>query len=193
MIVNLPGWHAGIFQSRYQSVFLNSRNRNTARMNTVLCHWIKFSLWIITHDGLQLFFFVPSFILTHFSLGNDIIFIFFSWIICRESEQKMMRVIWAKRQKLRHGRPQYTNSCVGHSLAVKHPAKHWILVLPHTSLHTTWHVVTLMAKILIILIGCEGIEVMRVFDVRCYNSAASTEVSNWWHFEESHGIVQERT
>lgn len=106
------------------------------------------------------------------------------------SEWKMMTVSWAKRQKLRHGWPQYTGSCMGHSLAAKHPVKHWILVLPHTSLHTTRHAVTLMAKILISLTGCEGMEVMSVFDVHCYNSATSV-ASHRWHCTESRGIMQE--
>lgn len=61
-----------IFQSRYRSLFLNSRKRNTARMDTVMCHWINFGLWIITWSFTCFYF-----VLTHFSVGNDIISVFF--------------------------------------------------------------------------------------------------------------------
>lgn len=67
--------------------------------------------------------------------------------------------------------------CMGLSSAVERPDKQWILVLLHTSPHTTRLAVILMAKILI-LIGCEGIEVMSRLDIHCCNLDTSVEVSH---------------
>lgn len=91
-------------------------------------------------------------------------------IICWQLKGKWCKS--SQKAKQRHGQQPYTNSCMGHSLAVRHPAEHWTLVLPHTSLHTTPACCNFDCKNPIILIGCEEIEVMSVFNVLCHSGSA---------------------